>query len=285
MAPGADEDPSEPTLPEVPPAALDVDEAADALGVEPGELVEALEAVDLTPDEAAQAVTGAHPQEAVAGLAEALDRSEAGVAVGLAEALEVQEDALVDMVRRLEADPGDFAEEIRRSHLQDILESVDVGGWLPFGGEDEEPTPEEVIEGFHRAEKQVVAGGLFVAALLVAFGLLMFNAPPFLREVLWIVLGAVLVVAGLGLIVALVRFSELADHYIDRFETVADEFEGDSVSVVAEVANSTTLGRRAREAAMRRAWRLFRQAQARGAADDEAPEGEETEPEAAEAPS
>jgi hypothetical protein len=282
MAEGPDEA-VEPVLPAEAPTRLDVDRLADALGEDPEAVEAAFAAADVEPDAVAEGITDAGAEEPVRELASALDRSVPAVAVALAEALEVEEDALVGLVNDLDVDPGDFAEEIRRAHLEGLLEEIDVAGWLPWSVEEEPPTLENVVARARRAERQVVSGGLFVSALLIAFGLVMFRAPPLLRQVIWVLLGILLVAAGVGLLLALLRLADLTDRYLARVESVADEFEGeDSVAVVSEMAQQSTLGRRAREAALRRTWRLFREAQARRAAREEGGDGE---PEAeAEAP-
>lgn len=251
-------------------AALDLERAAEALGEEPEDLLAAFDEAGVDPDELASALTGAEPEVAVESLAETLDRSEASVAVGLADAVEIQEDDLVQLMRGLGLEPGDLAAEIRRAHLEDLVREVDAAGWIPWERKEEPPTLQELAEAARQAERRILAGGLFVASLLVAFGMVMFNAPPLLREILWVVLGALLVAAGLGLVVALVRLSDLSKKYIARFESLSDEFEEDSVSVVTSMAQQASLGRRAQEAAMRKAWRLFQEARA----DDEAPDGE-----------
>lgn len=270
MSAGPDDDPAEPTLPlDDAPALLDVDRAATALGEDPDVLREALAAADLAPGEVAEALLGDEPKSTVEVLADELDRSEASVAVALADGLEVQDDALVDLARGLGADPGEFAEAIRRVHLEDLVSDLDVAGWLPWNQDEEAPTMDEVVTAARRAERRVLSGGLFAAAILVAFGLVMFKAPPLLREFIWVLLGVLLVALGLGLVLALIRLSTLTDRYLDRAESVADEFEGDSVSVVAGVAKQAGLDRRARELAMRRAWRLFRESRAQREDEDE----------------
>lgn len=262
MDEGSD-DPAEPVLPtDEAPARLDVERAAAALGEEPEAVDEALAQAGLSPESVAETLLGTEPKATVEVLADELDRSEASVAVALADGLEVQEDALVDLARRIDADPSEFAEAIRQVHLEDLLADLDVAGWLPWDRGDAPPSVDEVVAAVRRTERQVLSGGLFAAALLVAFGLVMFNAPPLLREVIWVLLGVLLVVLGLGLVLALVRLSTLTDRYLARMESVAAEFEGDSVSVVAGVAQQTAVGRRAREAAMRKAWQLFREARA-----------------------
>lgn len=270
MSGGSDDEPADPALPlDDAPARLDVEQAARALGEDPDALREALAAAGVAPGEVADALLGGEPKSTVEVLADELDRSEASVAVALADGLEVQEDALVDLARDLDADPGEFAEAIRQVHLEDLVAGLDVAGWLPWNQDEEAPTMDEVVTAARRAERRVLSGGLFAAAILVAFGLVMFKAPPLLREIIWVLLGVLLVALGVGLVLALIRLSTLTDRYLDRAESVADEFEGDSVSVVAGVAKQAGLDRRARELAMRRAWRLFRESRAQRAGEDE----------------
>lgn len=276
MVGGPDDDPAEPALPlDGAPTQLDVRRAASALGEEPEAVEAALDAAGLEPGDVAGVLMGAEPKATVEVLADELQRSEASVAVALADGLEVQEDALVDLSRRLDADPAEFAEAIRQVHLEDLLADLDVQGWLPWSKDDEPPTLPEVVAATRRAERRVLSGGLFTAALLVAVGMVMFQAPPILREFVWVLLGVLLVGLGLGLVVALVRLSSVADRYLERFESVADEFEGDSVSVVAGVAQQAGLERRAREAALRKAWTLFREGQARRREDEADGEAED----------
>lgn len=276
MDEGPDAETVEPVLPAEAPARLDLERLAASLGEDPGDVSEAFAQAGVDPETVAGSLTGARPAEAVRALAEALDRPEPAVAVSLADALQVEEDVVLDLVDALEIDPGVFAEEIRRAHLQGLLQDLDVASWLPWSAEEEPPTLENVVARARRAEKQVVSGGLFVAAFLIAFGLVMFRAPPLLRQVIWVLLGVLLVAAGVGLILALVRLADITDRYLARIESVADEFEGeDSIAVVAEVAQQSSVGRRAQEAALRRAWRLFRQARARRASEgEEADEGD-----------
>lgn len=276
QGPDAEEDPAVP-VEAVRSASLDVEEAAEALDEAPDVVAEAFAEAGVDPDEVGAALVGGQPGETVGALAEALERSQVSVAVALADALRVPEDALVDLAHGLEADPGEFAQEIRRVHLGDLLQDVDVAGWLPWDDPDETPTLEEVVRVARASERRVLAGGLVLALTLVILGVVMFNAPPVLREVLWIVVGVLLVAAGAGLIVALVRLSVHSDRYLDRLESLAEEFEGGSVSVVTEVAQQTDLGRRAREAALRQAWTAFRAARARRAREEDPEDGEEGE--------
>lgn len=268
------DDEAEPAFPPAPASAvLDLEAAAEALDEDPEVVAEAFAEADVDPETVADALAGAEADATVGPLAEALDRSEASVAVALADALEIREDELTDLVHRLDADPGEVAEAIRDAHLDDLLEGIGVAGWFSEESGDEPPTLDEVVEAARKAERRVLAGGLFLAATLVALGLVMFNAPPALRQVIWVVLGLLLVASGLGLVLLLVQVSDLSNRYLDRAESLADEFEGDSVTVVSEIAQQASLGRRAREEAMRRSWRLFQQARADDGDEAEGDEG------------